>query len=213
MKMTYAQFWDWSAKRSLEVKALVQLAMLETLPEGAFQIDDRDVLFGKALLAYKPTEHLPGKKAIVVSHSLNYRLADDQLVIPSVESVSIDGEVFGAKTWETDCEFGVQGRITVEVIGSDLVNAVRELVSQTLTQAMFTDFVWQKNGHDPLKRELFLRGRKVQSVWKSGNRWGTLVGNSHDTLALAMAEAEAAARLVLKSFHDERLAGLDRMAA
>jgi len=64
---------------------------------------------------------------------------------------------------------------------------------------MFAAYEWRKNDHDSLKH-LLLRGRKLQSVWKSGNQWGTQIGNSHRTLALAKAEAEAAAKLSLKSF-------------
>jgi len=54
------------------------------------------------------------------------------MLTPSTESLSINGWVF-EETLETNFRFGDQGRITVDVIGGDLVSAVRELISRTLT--------------------------------------------------------------------------------
>lgn len=211
MHMTHMQYLEHLAERTRDVKSLVRRALDGMLPEGNFLTDDRNVIHGNALLAIMPTERLPGSKAMHLCHTLNHRPTENQ-IIPSTESLSIHGGVFG-ETWATDVGFGKHGQITVEVIGGDLVCAVRELVSQMMTQPMFAAFEWRKSDHDPLKHELFLGARKVQSVWKSGTRWGTLVGNSHDSLRLAKKEAVAAAQASLKSFHDERLAGLDRLAA
>jgi len=127
-----------------------------------------------------------------------------------VSSVSITAtcRIRKSDNWWLYRPFGNDGALVVQVLAGDLVSAVRELVSQTCSQAMYAGFEWAKNDHDPLKLELRANGKKLQSIWKFGRYWGTLVGNSHVKQRHAKDEAEAAARLSLKSFHDERLADL-----
>lgn len=211
--VTSAEYQYLSLSRAQLVRQLLIAALQNYVPAGYVLSTDPKLMYGNALLALRPVQATAGTKMVSFLHAINYRNSrdgDEIMYRPTLESLRACGDVKSATTWGTDPTFGTEGRIAVESADAgDLVAMVRDVAAQVCASAPFTSFQWRRSPHDDGgKWELFNGERQMQAVWKSGSRYGTLMGTCPDTLAAAKAEAEAAARLTLISEHQERLAGL-----
>ncbi|WP_027867853.1 hypothetical protein [Massilia alkalitolerans] len=211
--LTPAQYKAISSARADLVRELLIEALQHHLPNGYLLNTDPALMAGNALLAVRPAYSAESKMMISFHHAINYRSAmkDDRVAYrTTVESIRACGSAKSATYWETDRAFGKDGVMEQRGVDpNDLVASVRMLAAEVCSSAPFTAFEWRPCPHDRGgKWELFDGVRKLQSVWKSGSRFGTLMGTCPTTLKAAKAEAELAARLMLRSEHQERLAGL-----
>lgn len=211
--ITSTEYHYLSVSRADLVRMLLIDALRDQVPTGYALSTDPRHMYGNALLALRPLQPTEGTQMVSFIHAINYRserVGGEVMYRPTLESLRACGDVKGDTTWSTDDTFGTEGRIAVDSAGTgDLVAIVRMVAAQVCASEPFTSFEWRRCAHDDGgKWELFNGERKLQSVWKSGNRYGTLMGTAPSTLAAAKAEAEAAARDTICSEHQERLAGL-----
>lgn len=208
-----AEYKAISSARADLVRELLIEALQHHLPNGYVLNTDPALMAGNALLAVRPPYVAEGMKMISFIHGINYRSAmkDDSVVYrTTVEWIRACGDAKSATYWETDRAYGKDGVMEQRGVDpNDLLASVRMLAAEVCSSAPFTAFEWRPCPHDRGgKWELFDGVRKLQSVWKSGSRFGTLMGTCPTTLKAAKAEAEQAARLMLCTEHQERLAGL-----
>lgn len=200
--------------RTSEVRQLLIEALKDRVPAGYVLSTDPDRMYGNALLALRPPHAAAaGMKMISFLHTIKYRstLKDGEVAYrPTIESVTACADVKGTTVWNGDETFGAEGRVEITSGAAvDLGGMVQFIAAQVCSFAPFTAFEWRRCPHDEDgKWELFDGERHLQSVWKSGSCYGTLMGTCPATLAAAKAEAEAAARFTLVCEHQERLAGL-----
>lgn len=211
--VTTAEYQFLSVSRAQAVRDLLIEALQGHVPDGYTLSTDPELMYGNALLALRPVQARPGAKMICFLHSINYsaqREGDEIMYRPTKEEVRACGDVKHKTTWCTDETFGTEGRIGASSTDAgDLVAMVRMVAAQVCASAPMTAFEWRRCIEDDGgKWELFSRERHLQSVWKSGNRYGTLMGTCPTSLTEAKGEAEAAARFILSSEHQERLARL-----
>lgn len=211
--ITPAEYQYLSKARADLVRQLLVEALQDQVPAGYVLSVDPAKMYGNALLALRPAHPAEGQKMVSFMHAINYRSSfnDGELTYrPTVEFVRACGDAKGAAHWESDVLFGVDGRMEASNVDvGDLTAMVRTIAAQVCSFAPFTAFEWRRCPHDEGgKWELFNGERRMQSVWKSGSRYGTLMGTCPTTLAAAKAEAEAAARFTICCEHQERLAGL-----
>ncbi|MFJ1470125.1 hypothetical protein [Massilia orientalis] len=195
------------------VRQLLIEALRDRVPAGYVLSADRDRMYGDALLALRPLQVAKGMKMICFTHAINYRssIKEGEVIYrPTVEFLRACADEKGATLWGTDPAFGENGRMEFSSADAgDLGAMVRAIAAQVCSFAPFTDFEWRRCAHDDGgKWELLDGERCLQTVWKSGSRYGTLMGTCPSTLATAKAEAEAAARFMIACEHQERLAGL-----
>lgn len=69
MQLTYKQFLERFAQRSIVVKSLARTALMDMLPAGTFLTDDGNVIHGKALKAILPIERHPGSMSVHLFYS------------------------------------------------------------------------------------------------------------------------------------------------
>lgn len=211
--ITSAEYKYLSVSRADVVRLLLIDALRDYVPAGYTLSTEPRQMYGNALLALRPLQPAKGTKMVSFIHAINYRndrVGDDLMYRPTLESLRACGDVKGDTVWSTDETFGTEGRIAVDSADTGgLVAMVRMVAAQVCASAPFTSFEWRRCPHDDGgKWELFNGDRQMQSVWKSGSRYGTLMGTTPSSLVAAKAEAEAAARQVICSEHQERLAGL-----
>lgn len=215
--LTHAEYKYISDARTSQVRELLIEALKDRVPAGYVLSTDPDRMYGNALLALRPPNAaVAGMKMISFLHAINHRctIKDGEVTYrPTIESVTACADVKGATLWNCDGSFGADGRVEITSAASvDLGGMVQFIAAQVCSFAPFTAFEWRRCPHDDGgKWELFDGERHLQSVWKSGNRYGTLMGTCPETLAAAKAEAEAAARFTLVCEHQERLAGLGQL--
>ncbi len=221
--LTPAEYKYISDARTSQVRQLLIEALKEHVPAGYMLSTDPDRMYGNALLALRPAHAAAaGMKMISFLHSIKYRSTTNggQVIYrPTIESVRACADesasigTSGAALWSDDKAFGADGRVEITSASSvDLAGMVQFIAAQVCSFAPFTAFEWRRCPHDDGgKWELFDGERHLQSVWKSGNRYGTLMGTCPETLAAAKAEAEAAARFTLVCEQQERLAGLGQL--
>ncbi|MDN0082445.1 hypothetical protein QU487_06710 [Crenobacter sp. SG2305] len=208
MYLTREQYQQKSRADALHVKALVNEALAGQLPKGHYLTDDASQKDGNALLRQRPHRTKEGDVSWQFFHSLNYLT---EMRPDAGERYLLTQNRIWASTMKYQGGVWIcvpDQRIEVRVIGDDYSAAVRELVSKVLVQEPFLVMTWRPCSHDKLKHELFIGDRKLQSVWKVKNVWGTTVGNCHKTLAAAQQEVIEAARFMLCSEHQSRLAAL-----
>lgn len=212
-KLTVGQYEHLSDSRASQTRQLIIQALESQLPAGYAISLHPEKMYGNALLAVRPVTPEVGSRMICFMHAINYRSdrgADDARYVPTCEIVRACGDIKRQSAWETDAGFGEEGAIAItNVGGTSLADMVSKVVAEACTQAPFVNFEWRKCPHDQYgKWELFGGERRLQTVWKSGSKYATLMGTCPRTLDQAKAEAEAAARLMLRSEHSERLANL-----
>lgn len=216
--ITPAEYRYLSNARANLVRQLLIEALQDQVPAGYVLSVDPAKMYGNALLALRPANPVEGQKMVSFMHAINYRTAlnaGELTYRPTVESVRACGDAKSASHWESNVLFGAEGRMeATNVDVGDLTAMVRKIAAQVCSFAPFTAFEWRRCAHDDGgKWELFDGERRMQSVWKSGSRYGTLMGTTPTTLAAAKAEAEAAARFTICCEHQERLAGLGEQFA
>lgn len=202
-----------SATRANAALRLIQEALAGQIPPGYVLSMDPQQMYGNALLAIRPTKVQIGSKMISFMHSLSYRSRNDEgevCYLPTGELLRAHADVKGGAMWITDVSFGEKGGVDAGTPATNEVAAmVRHIVSQVCAHAPFTTFEWRRSATDAIGTwELFNGSRKLQTIWRSGTKYATLMGTTPKTLADAKGEAEASARLVLASEHHERLAAL-----
>jgi hypothetical protein len=211
--ITHAEYMYVSNARANLVRQLLIEALQDQVPAGYVLSIDPDRMYGNALLALRPIQPTACQKMVCFIHAINYRscVGDGHVTCrPTVESVRACGDEKGPVHWEKDETFGVDGRVEITSAAAvDLPAMVGFIAAQVCSFAPFTAFEWRRCAHDDGGRwELYDGDRHLQSVWKSGSRYGTLMGTCPTTLAAAKAEAEAAARFAICCEHQERLVGL-----
>lgn len=211
--LTPAEYKYLSKERADLVRLLLIEALQDQVPAGYVLSTDPDRTYGNALLALRPVHPTEGQKMVSFLHAINYRSSVDGGEVsyrPTLESVRACADAKGTTYWESDPTFGNGGRMeAISVDVGELTAMVRTIAAKVCSFAPFTAFEWRRCPHDEGgKWELFNGERRMQSVWKSGGRYGTLMGTCPTTLAAAKAEAEAAARFTICCEHQERLAGL-----
>ena len=216
--ITPAEYQYLSKARANLVRQLLIEALQDQVPAGYVLSVDPAKMYGNALLAVRPEQVAGGKKMVSFTHSINYRSSvksGEVTYRPTVEIVRACGDEREAALWDTDQSFGQDGYMESSSIDAgDLTSMVRAIAAQVCSSAPFTAFEWRRCPHDDGgKWELFNGERRMQSVWKSGSRYGTLMGTCPTTLAAAKAEAEAVARFTICCEHQERLAGLGEQLA
>lgn len=216
--ITPAEYKYVSNARAHLARQLLIEALQDRVPAGYVLSSDPDRMYGNALLALRPLQPAKGMKMICFTHGINYRssIKDGEVSYrPTVESLRACGDEKGATLWGTDQAFGEKGRMESNSSDvGDLVAMVRAIAAQVCSLAPFTALEWRRCAHDDGgKWELLDGERCLQTVWKSGSRYGTLMGTCPGTLAAAKAEAEAAARFMICCEHQERLAGLGQQPA
>jgi hypothetical protein len=216
--ITPAEYKYLSNARADLARQLLIEALQDHVPAGYVLSVDPDLMYGNALLALRPTQPTAGQKMVCFIHAINYRpsVVDGHVTYrPTVESVRACGDEKGPAHWEKDVTFGADGRVEITSAAAvDLPAKVGFIAAQVCSFAPFTAFEWRRCAHDDGgKWGLYDGERHLQSVWKSGSRYGTLMGTCPTTLAAAKAEAEAAARFAICCEHQERLAGLGQQIA
>lgn len=216
--VTPAEYKSISEARAGLVRQLLIEALQDRVPAGYVLSIDPDLMYGNALLALRPLQVAKGLKMICFTHAINYRstIKDGEVIYrPIAEFLHACADEKGATLWASDPAFGENGRM--EFSSADVGDPgamVRAIAAQVCSFAPFTNFQWRRCAHDEGgKWELFDGERCLQTVWKSGSRYGTLMGTCPSTLAKAKAEAEAAARFMIACEHQERLAGLGQQPA
>ena len=211
--MNSEQFFNYTQERIEIVKELIKKSIV--IPEGYQLTADSSFMHKHAVLRLMPTKRHVGARSIHFYLQVGYQgktVGEEYLKTPSIETIRASCEVFPEREiWENDKSFGTDGTIAVTSFGcDDLAAAIRNLVATTMTHAPFVSFEWRKNAHDPLKLELFNGNdqKKLQAIWKSGNRWATFMGISCDTQGRAKGMAEDAAIAMISTQHQERLASL-----
>lgn len=204
-----------SEARAQEARVLLQAAFADVLPKGYAINTDPEKMARNALLAICPALPAAGDRMVHFVHRLHYRMApsanyEARHVIPTAEHLIAGASLFDGRVWKTDTTFGESGSLVTECFpGADMDALVRIIASQSLSYAPFVSLHWEKSPTDEFGRwDLFNRNSQVSCIWKSGPRYATLLGTSPRTLAEAQNEAEAAARAVIATHHQERLAGL-----
>ena len=216
--ITPAEYKYVSNARANLVRQLLLEALQDHVPTGYVLSVDPDLMYGNALLALRPSQPTEGKKMVCFIHAINYRssVVEGHVTYrPIVESVRACGDEKGSSRWEKDETFGADGRLEITSAAAvDLPAMVGFIAAQVCSFAPFTAFEWRRCAHDDRgKWELYDGERHLQSVWKSGSRYGTLMGTCPTTLAAAKTEAEDAARFMILNEHQERLAGLGQQFA
>jgi hypothetical protein len=216
--ITPAEYKYLSNARADLVRQLLIEALQDHIPAGYVLSADPDRMYGNALLALRPARVEEGMKMVCFTHAINYRSSIKDGVVayrPTAEFLRAGGDEKGATFWTGDPTFGKDGRMEVSSVDAgELTAMVRAIAAQVCSFAPFTNFQWRRCDHDDVgKWELFDGERRLQSVWKSGSRYGTLMGTCPTTLAAAKTEAEAAARFMISNEHQERLAGLGQQFA
>jgi hypothetical protein len=216
--ITPAEYKYLSNARANLVRQLLIDALQDHVPAGYVLSTDPDRMYGNALLALRPVQAAEGMKMVCFTHAINYRstIKEGEVAYrPTVEFVRACGDEKGPTFWGGDQSFGKDGRMEASSVDAgELAPMVRMIAAQVCSFAPFTNFEWRRCAHDDGgKWELFDGERRLQSVWKSGSRYGTLMGTCPTTLAAAKAEAEAAARFTIACEHQERLAGLGQQLA
>jgi hypothetical protein len=211
--LTPTQYRQLSTARAARVRELLIEALQDQVPAGYVLSADPDRMYGNALLALRPVNAAEGMKMVCFVHAINYRSSvsgGEVLYRPTVESLRACCDTKGETYWEGDPTFGTGGRVEVSSVATgDLEAMVRMVAARVCSLAPLAAFEWRRCQHDDGgKWELFNGDRRLQSVWKSGGRYGTLMGTCPSSLAAAKAEAEAAARHMICSEHQERLAAL-----
>lgn len=211
--VTTAEYQFLSVSRAQAVRDLLIEALQDHVPDGYTLSTDPDLMYGNALLALRPVHARPGTKMICFLHAISYRTqgeGDQIMYQPTKEEVRACGDVRNRTMWGTDETFGTEGRIGASSADAGgLVAMVRMVAAQVCASAPMSAFEWRRCIEDDGgKWELFSGERHLQSVWKSGNRYGTLMGTCPTSLIEAKGEAEATARFILSSEHQERLARL-----
>lgn len=211
--VTPAEYQYLFVSRGQLVRQLLVEALQDHVPSGYTLSTDPELMYGNALLALRPVNATPGTKMVCFLHAINYRShreGDEIMYRPTLEEVRACGDVKGVTMWATDATFGTEGRIAVSSADAgDLAAMVRKVAAEVCASEPMTTFEWRRCAHDDGgKWELLSGERRLQTVWKSGSRYGTLMGTCPATLIAAKEEAEAAARFTLNSEHQERLAGL-----
>lgn len=201
-----------AAERRGEAKALFLAALDGVIPDGYAVSGDPRQMYGNALLRMKPIRAKQGMYSLCFFHSINYRggvVNGEYRVEPTREFVWIGADVYSTPTMlDGYCEFGESGKLTAEVVGGEMVAAVRQVVSMASSQVPFIQFEWRRCSHDKETLELYNHGNRIAKIWKSGNAWGTLTGNSFGTQAEARAVTEGCEAGIIATSHQERLAGL-----
>jgi len=216
--VTPAEYQYLSVSRAQLVRQLLVEALQDYVPPGYTLSTDPKLMYGNALLALRPVNATPGTKMVCFLHAINYRSqreGGEIMYRPTLEEVRACGDVKGVTMWGTDETFGTDGRIAVSSADAgDLSAMVRKVAAEVCASEPMTTFEWRRCAHDDGgKWELLSGERRLQTVWKSGSRYGTLMGTCPATLAAAKIEAEAAARFTISSEHQERLAGLGEPVA
>jgi len=216
--LTPAEYKALSNTRAGLARQLLIEALQDHIPAGYVLSVDPDRMYGNALLALRPAQVSDGTKMICFIHAINYRssVKDGEVIYrPTIESLRACGDEKAAPHWKTDPTFAADGRLEITSAAAlDLPAMVAFIAAQVCSFAPFTAFEWRRCAHDDGgKWELFDGDRRLQSVWKSGSRYGTLMGTCPKSLADAKAEAEAAARFMICCEHQKRLAGLGRQLA
>lgn len=216
--VTPAEYQYLSASRALMVRQLLVEALQDHVPPGYTLSTDPKLMYGNALLALRPVNAAPGTKMVCFLHAINYRTqreGEELMYLPTLEEVRACGDVKGVTMWATDATFGTEGRIAASSADAgDLAAMVRKIAAEVCASEPMTAFQWRRCVHDDGgKWELLSGERRLQTVWKSGSRYGTLMGTCPTSLGAAKAEAEVAARFMISSEHHERLAGLGELPA
>lgn len=216
--ITPAEYKYISDTRADLVRQLLIEALQDRVLAGYVLSIDPDRMYGNALLALRPLQVAKGMKMICFTHAINYRSSikkGEVVYWPTAEFLRACADEKGATLWGTDPAFGENGRMEFSNADvGDLGAMVRAIAAQVCSFAPFTDFQWRRCAHDDGgKWELLDGERCLQTVWKSGSRYGTLMGTCPATLAKAKAEAEAAAHFRIACEHQERLAGLGQQPA
>lgn len=216
--VTHAEYQYLSVSRAQLVRQLLIEALQDHVPPGYTLSTDPEMMYGNALLALRPVNAAPGTRMVCFLHAINHRSqreGDEIMYRPTLEEVRACGDVKGETMWGTDETFGTEGRIAVSSADAgDLAAMIRKVAAEVCASEPMTTFEWRRCAHDDGgKWELFSGERRLQSVWKSGSRYGTLMGTCPTSLGAAKAEAEAAARFTISSEHQERLAGLGELPA
>jgi hypothetical protein len=213
--MNLEAFESFNAAKSAQAKALLCRALQGQLPPGYVLLDDPNQMYGGALLRVKPSSPKAGDLSIHFSHRLNCRHVqngDTSGYVPSKEFVlAYFDRYVGPTLVKAETALGADGLISTEVLCNELPAAVAGLLSNLFAIEPFIILEWRTCEHDKQKKELFCTGwltKKLQSIWKFKNTWGTYSGNSFGTMQLAMRQAEADARLILRSAQSERLSRL-----
>lgn len=206
------------AARANVALRMIQAALGHLAPTGYVVSIDPDKMYGNALISVRPIAPKPGDRMISFIHAINYRSKNEEgrvTYLPTAESLRAHMDVKGGSMWVTDVAFGDNGSVKAGTPATDDIGAmVRHVVAAVCANAPFTNFEWKRCATDEVgKWELFDGERKLQTVWKSGSKYGTLMGTTPKTLADARAEAEAVARFVIANEHQERLAGLGQAPA
>lgn len=208
-----ALYLTLSAQRSAEVTRLLIKALEPVVPNGYVLSAEPEKIPGNAVIALRPIASGPGDRMICFIHAINYRHqveAGEIAYRPTMETIRAVGSVRGATLWYDDDGFGKGHRIVQENRGGlDLPGMVRDVVSEVCTGAPFVNFEWRKCADDPVGRwDLMDGSRPLQSVIKTGSRFSTDFGPCPTTLRGAKDLAEAVARAMIRTAHEERLAGL-----
>lgn len=211
--LTQHEYRTLSSVRSSQARSLLITALAAVIPEGYELSVDNRKMYANALIALRPIAPSTGSRMISFMHDINYRNEHGLLLVtPTQESIRAHCDIKrdASGPWQTDTEFGEDvGRKSLVLPGDDLTAGVRALVSHVCTKPPFVNLQWRNCEHDPSgKWELFDGDRKLQSVWKSGSMFGTLMGTAPRTLRDAKSQAEAASRYKISCEHQERLAGL-----
>lgn len=197
-------------ERKTLTKDLLTAAFHGFLPSGYLLAGSNQ---GSELIFFRlePKVVKEGARVIYFHHTILHKLVSCDgldLIVPTCEYVAATVDEYRAGEWQ-NIHLGPARKIEVRVFNNELGAAVRELVSKLMMDRPFFETTWQPCPHDPKgKFELIHRGRKLQSIWKSGRVWGTLLGNSCKTKAAAILEAESAARMEISTYHQERLSSL-----
>ncbi len=211
--ITPDEYTKLSAARANIALRMIQIALAHLVPDGYVLSVDRNQMYGNALVALRPLNPQPGDRMLSFIHAINFRSKNDEgrvTYLPTAECLRAHMDVKGGSMWIPDVDFGDKGSVKAGTPDTDDIGAmVRHVVSTVCANAPFTDLKWARCPMDEVgKWELFNGKRKLQTIWKSGTKYGTLMGTTPKTLADAKAEAESAARFLLANEHQERLAGL-----
>lgn len=195
--------------RARTLRELLQIALTGYLPAG-YSLQTTQTDDDHALLYLVPPTSLNEHRRIRIDYHLSYRafqVETGKRFVPSQESLCAQFQSWSQGQW-LDIE-AVEDRIDIRIFNSEVGAAVREVVAKVLAHPSLLKMEWRPCPHDPKgKFELFLNNQKVQSIWRSGPLWGTLLGTCPKTKTFARRQAEAAACQQVNVFHQERLAAL-----
>lgn len=227
MLLTISQYSQIREERRALAKRLLIEAISPIVPKGYILSDDLRHMRQCDLALAVLTQENPniGTKRIAFTYSVGSQQERDGNVRLTEDVFRAVGDVFDGTGWGIDDSFGMNDGCFAYLahldafVGSgrnieEIAAAARSVAAHACAFPPFVHFQWQKNRLDDFGKWELLNGeRSLQTIWRSGNSYGTLMGTCPKSLGEAKSQAEAAARRMIISENQQRLAGLGRHLA